>query len=177
VRDHEEIHVYVEHLVDDPILVDEGEDVGEGVQSLAVEQDIISYYDNDDSNYSDDSEHDDHDEGDIYSFCDNDDMYAYDQTFNNEDEPIEVDVEQVYARRVGEGPIIEEVNADVPIEVVASQVDSRRVGKKPTIEHPPIFHISDSSDSVRSDGGRSGLEDNVELNHGVRDFVEDSSDS
>ena len=36
----------------------------------------------------------------------------------------------MYARRVGEGPVIEEVNADVPIEVAASQVDSRRVGKK-----------------------------------------------
>ena len=30
---------------------------------------------------------------------------------------------------------------------------------------------------MRSDGGRSGLKDNVELNHGVRDFIEDSSDS
>ena len=78
MRDHEEIHVYVEHPVDDPILVDKGEDVGEGVQSLTVEQDIISYYDNDDSNYSDDSEHDNHDKGDIYSFYDNDDMYAND---------------------------------------------------------------------------------------------------
>ena len=55
---------------------------------------------------------------------------------------------------------------------------SRRVGKEPIIKHPPeIFHISDSSDSVGSDGGGSGLEDDVELNHGVRDFVEDSSDS
>ena len=31
VRVHEEIHVYVEHLVDDLILVDEGEDIGEDV--------------------------------------------------------------------------------------------------------------------------------------------------
>ena len=57
-------------------------------------------------------------------------------------------------------------------------MSSRKVGKEPIIEHPPeIFHISDSSDSVRSDGGGSGLEDDVELNNGVRDFVEDSSDS
>ena len=28
-----------------------------------------------------------------------------------------------------------------------------------------------------SDGGGSGLEDDVELNHGVRNFVEDNSDS
>ena len=64
-------------------------------------------------------------------------------------------------------------NADVPTEVAASQVGSRRVGKEPIIEHPPeVFNISDSSD-----GGGNGLEDDVELNHGVRDFVEDSSDS
>ena len=37
IKGHEEIHVYVEHLVDDPILVDEGEDVGVGMQPLAVE--------------------------------------------------------------------------------------------------------------------------------------------
>ena len=37
VKGHEEIHVYVEHPIDDPILVDEGEDVSEGVQPLAVE--------------------------------------------------------------------------------------------------------------------------------------------
>ena len=55
---------------------------------------------------------------------------------------------------------------------------SRRVGKELIIEHPPeIFHISDNSDSVGSDGGGSDLEDDVELNHGVRDFVEDSSDN
>nr|POE89176.1 hypothetical protein CFP56_72571 [Quercus suber] len=52
-------------------------------------------------------------------------------------------------------------------------VGSRRVDKEPIIEHlPEVFHISDSSDSVGS-----GLEDDVKLNHGVRDFVEDSSDS
>nr|POE55529.1 hypothetical protein CFP56_65383 [Quercus suber] len=85
-------------------------------------------------------------------------MYANDQTFNNEDKL--------------------EVNADVPTEVAASQMGSRRVGKEPIIEHPPeVFHINDSSDSVGSDGGGSGLEDDVELNHGARDFVEDSSDS
>ena len=52
---------------------------------------------------------------------------------------------------------------------------SRRVGKEPIIEHPPqVFIISDGSDS----GGRgSGLDDEVELNRGVRDFVKDSSDS
>ena len=33
-----------------------------------MEQDIICYYDNDDSNYSDDSKHDDHDRGEFYSF-------------------------------------------------------------------------------------------------------------
>ena len=55
---------------------------------------------------------------------------------------------------------------------------SRRLGKEPIIKHPPeVFYISDNSDSVGCDGGGSGLEDDVELNHGVRDFVEDCSDS
>ena len=61
------------------------------------------------------------------------------------------------------------------VDVAASQVGSRRVGKELIIEHPPqVFIISDGSDSG---GGGSGLDDEVELNHGVRDFVEDSSDS
>ena len=55
---------------------------------------------------------------------------------------------------------------------------SRRVGKEPTIEHPlEVFIVSDDSDSGGSGGGGSGLDDEVELNHGVRDFVEDSSDN
>ena len=79
----------------------------------------------------------------------------------------------MYIRRVGEELVIEEVNVDVPIEVAASHVDSRRVGKEPIIEHPPeIFIISDGNDS-----GGSGLDDEVELNYSVRDFVEDISDS
>ena len=171
VKGHEEIHVYVEHPIDNPILVDEGEDVSEGVQPLAVEQGPMGYY----SDYSDD---DDHDRGEFYNFYDSDDMFANDQTFNNEDESTEVDAEQVYVRRVGAEPIIEEVNVDVPIEVVASHVGSRRVGKEPIIEHPPkVFIVNDGSDSGESGGGGSGLDDEVELNHGVRDFVEDSSDN
>ena len=70
VRGHEEIHVYVEHPVDDPILVDEGDDIGKDVQPLLMEKNLIGYYDGDDS----------------------DEMYAND-IFNNKDEPIEVDVE------------------------------------------------------------------------------------
>ena len=50
---------------------------------------------------------------------------------------------------------------------------SRRVGKEPIIENPPkVFIISDCSDN-----GGSGLDDEVELNYDIRDFVEDSSDS
>ena len=71
VRGHEEIHVYVEHPVDDPILVDEGDDIGKDVQPLLMEKNLIGYYNGDDS----------------------DEMYANDDIFNNEDEPIEVDVE------------------------------------------------------------------------------------
>ena len=76
-----------------------------------LEQDFTGYFDNDNSSYSDGSKHDDHDVDDFYSFYVSDDMYANDQTFNNEDEL--------------------EVNADVPTEVAASQVGSRRVDKEP----------------------------------------------
>nr|POF10586.1 hypothetical protein CFP56_23360 [Quercus suber] len=102
MRGHQDIHVYVEHPIHDPILVDEGQDSGECVQPLALEQNFTGYYDNDDGN-----EHDDHDGDDFYSFYDSDGMYSNDQTFNNEDEL--------------------EVNAGVPPKVVASQVSSRRV--------------------------------------------------
>ena len=152
VTGHEEIHVYVEHPINDPILVDEGEDVSEGVQQLAMEQGPMGYY-------SDGSDDDDHDGGEFYNFYDSDDMYVNDQTFNNKDEPTKVDAND------------QTFNADV----VASQVGSRRVGKEPITEHPlQVFIMSDDSDSG---GGGSGLDDEVELNHGVRDFVEDSSDS
>ena len=90
----------------------------------------------------------------FFSFCDSDD-----QTFNNEDEPIEMDAN----------------DQTFNVDAAASQVGSRRVGKELIIEHPPqVFIISDGSDSG---GGGSGLDDEVELNHGVRDFVEDSSDN
>ena len=139
-----------------------------------MEQGPMGYY----SDYSDDSDDDDHDGGEFYSFYDSDDMYANDQTFNNEDESTEVDVEHVYVRRVGEEHVIKEVNADVPIKVATSHVGLRRIGKEPIIEHPSeVFIVSNSSDSGGSGGKGSGLDDEVELNHGVRDFVEDSSDS
>ena len=64
VKGYKEIHVYVEHPIDDPLLVDEGEDVSQGVQLLAVEQDPMSYY----SDYSDENDNDDHDRGEFYSF-------------------------------------------------------------------------------------------------------------
>ena len=44
---HEKIHVFLEHPVDNPILVDEGEHVGADVQSLAVEQNLLGYGSND----------------------------------------------------------------------------------------------------------------------------------
>ena len=104
--------------------------------------------------YSDGSDDDDHDGSDFFNFYDSDN-----QTLNNEDEPTEVDAN----------------DQTFNVDVAASQVGSRRVGKEPIIEHPPqVFIISDGSDSG---GGGSGLDDEVELNHGVRDFVEDSGDS
>ena len=64
VKGYEEIHVYVEHPIDDHLLVDEGEDVSKGVQLLAVEQGPMGYY----SDYSDENDNDDHDRGEFYSF-------------------------------------------------------------------------------------------------------------
>ena len=66
MKGHEEIHVYVEHPIDNPILVDEGEDVSEGVQPLAMEQGPMGYY-------SDGSDDDDYDGSDFFSFYDSDD--------------------------------------------------------------------------------------------------------
>ena len=63
MKGHEKIHVYVEHPVNDLILVDEWEDIGEDVQPLVVEQDLIGYYDGDGSDGSE-----------FYSFYDSDDM-------------------------------------------------------------------------------------------------------
>ena len=63
--------------------------------------------------YSDGSDDDDHDGGEFYNFYDSDDMYANDQTFNNEDEPIEVDAD----------------DQTFNIDVAASPVGSRKVGK------------------------------------------------
>ena len=64
VKGYEEIHVYVEHPIDDPLLVDEGEYVSQGVQLLAVEQGPMGYY----SDYSDENDNDDHGMGEFYSF-------------------------------------------------------------------------------------------------------------
>ena len=61
VKGHEEIHVYVEHPIDDHILVDEGEDVSEDVQPLAMVQGPMGYY-------SDGSDDDDHDGSDFFQF-------------------------------------------------------------------------------------------------------------
>ena len=61
------------------------------------------------------------------------------------------------------------------VDVATSQVGSRRVGKESIIEHPPqVFIISDGNDSG---GEGSGLDDEVVLNHGDREFVEDSNDN
>ena len=47
---HKEIHVFLEHLVDNPILMDEGEHVGADVQPLAVEQNLLGCGNNDEGN-------------------------------------------------------------------------------------------------------------------------------
>ena len=70
---HEEIHVFLEHPVDNPILMDEGEHVGADVQPLAVEQNLLGCGNNDEGN-------------------DNGNSGSEDYNNNNEDH-IEVDTE------------------------------------------------------------------------------------
>ena len=105
---HEEIHVFLEHPVDNLILVDEGELVGADVQPLPVEQNPLGCGSNDEDNDED----------------------------NNEDH-IEVDVEQAYSRRESNTPMVEEVdNDDDVVEVDAAKVYYRRAGKEPMTQHP-----------------------------------------
>ena len=132
VRDHEEIHVFVEHPVDDHILVNEHEDVDEDLQPLVVEVDLIDSYDGDGSDHAnyDGDQFYQYDNDDI---CGSDDIYNNDDSYNNDahhyhnqhednvdynneevdrDDPIEVDAEQVYSIRVGKEPIIEDPSED-----------------------------------------------------------------
>ena len=47
-------------------------------------------------------------------------MYVSDDNYNNDDDdPIELDAEQVYSRRAGKTPIIEEVGKDDIVKVDA----------------------------------------------------------
>jgi len=127
---HEEIHVFVKHLVDDLTLVDEGEDIGEDMQPLAVEQNLLGYYD-DDGNNGDGSEDADNDEDGVYGFYGSNDMYISDKDHNNDNEnPIELDAKQAYSKREGKTPIIEEVDDDDVVEFDAAKVYSRRVSKE-----------------------------------------------
>ena len=75
---HEEIHVFLEHSMDNLILVDEGEHVGADVQPLAVEQNPLGCGSND--------------EGSDNSNSGSEDYYNNNED-NNEDH-IEVDAEQ-----------------------------------------------------------------------------------
>ena len=70
---HEEVHVFLEHPVDNHILVDEGEHVGADVQPLVVEQNLLGCGNNDEGN-------------------DNGNSGSEDYNNNNEDR-IEVDAE------------------------------------------------------------------------------------
>ena len=160
---HEEIHMFLEHPVDNPILVDEFEHVGADVQPLAVEQDLLGCGSNDDGS---------NDEG-------NDNSNSGSENYNNNNEDhIEVDVEQAYSRRESNTPMVEEVDNDDVVEVDATEVYSRRAGKEPMTQHPfEDKDVVDGSDSRGGDGEGSGLEDEDVVNLAEREFVEDSSDS
>ena len=162
VISHEEIQVFLEHPVDNPILVDEGEHVGADVQPLVVEQNLLGCGSND--------------EGSDNSNYGSEDYYNNNED-NNEDY-IEVDAEQVYFRRESNTPMTEEVDNDNVVEVDAVEVYSRRAGKKPITQHPSEDKdVTDSSDSGGGDGEGSGLEDEDVVNHAKREFLEDSSNS
>ena len=178
VMGHEEIHVFVKHPVDDPILVDEGEDIREDVQPWAVEQNLLGYYDDDGSD-DDGSEDANNDEDGFYSFYGSNDMYISDEDHNNDNkDPIELDVEQAYSRREGKTPIIEEVDNDDVVEVDDAEVYSRRASKEHVTQHPSKDKaIADNSDSGGGDSGKSSLEDEDIVNPNEREFVEDSSDN
>ena len=80
---HEQIHVFLQHPVDNPILVDEGEHVGADVQPLVVEQNLLGCGSNDEGSDNSNSGSED---------------YNNNNENNNEDH-IEVDAEQAYYRR------------------------------------------------------------------------------
>ena len=75
---HEEIHVFLEHPVDNPILVDEGEHVRVDVQPLAVEQNPLRCGSNDEGGDNSNSGSEDY----------------YNNNENNNEDHIEVDAEQ-----------------------------------------------------------------------------------
>ena len=159
VINHGEIHVFLEHPMDNPILVDEGEHVGADVQPLAVKQNPLGCGSNDEDNNS-------------YNEDNDEDNNSY-----NEDH-IEVEAEQAYSRRESNTLMVEEVDNDDFVKVDAVEVYSRRVGKEPMTQHPS--EDKDGVDSSNSEGGHdegSGLEDEDVVNPDKRGFVEDSSDS
>ena len=155
---HEKIHVFLEHPVDNPILVDEGEHVEADVQSLAVEQNPLGYGSND--------------EGSDNSSSGNEDYN------NNNEDHIEVDAEQAYSRRESNTPMVEEIDDDDIVEVDATKMYSRRAGKETVTQYPSEDKdVVDSSDSEGGDGEGSGLEDEDVVNPDEREFVKDGSDS
>ena len=111
---HEEIHVFLEYPVDNPILVDESEHVGADVQPLAVEQNLLGCGSNDE-------------DSDNSNFGSED--YNNNNGDNNEDH-IEVDAEQAYSRRKSNTPMVEEVDNDYVVKVDAAKVYSRRASKE-----------------------------------------------
>ena len=88
-------------------------------------------------------------------------MYVSDDNYNNDDDdPIELDAEQVYSRRAGKTPIIEEVGKDDIVKVDAEQVYSWRASKEHSTHHPSEDKaISDSNDNEGGNSGGSSLED------------------
>ena len=71
---------------------------------------------------------------------------------NDNEDPIEVDVEQAYSRREGNTPIVKEADDDV-VEVNAVEIYSRRASKEPVTQHPSEDKDPNESNDSGSRGG------------------------
>nr|POE57348.1 hypothetical protein CFP56_23346 [Quercus suber] len=161
---HEEIHVFLEHLVDNHILVDEGEHVRADVQPLAVEQNLLGYGSNGDGS---------NDKG-----SDNSTNGSEDYNNNNEDH-IEVDAKQAYSRRESNTPMVEEHPSEDK-DLVDSSDSGGGDGEGSGLEDEDVVNpnkrefVEDSSDSW--DGSDEDVTEPIQMGAGVMNSDYDSEE-
>ena len=117
VHGHEQIHIYVDHLVDEPkeIVVEDIEpiEVVQPSEEPTVDQALDAIQVDDSVDYND---HDSYYEDEVDSKGDANDHY-YD--------PIKVDAAEFYYRRASKEPIIEEQHEDPVNDVMENSTESR----------------------------------------------------